>query len=403
MQYHILIKWRNTINLYLIEYAINAMLRQKYKNFFIFMILTFLTFLLTSVFLITNSIRFELDSTVNALPQIIVQKVKAGKGYDIEVARVDKILEISGVSDAIARVWGYYYFENAGVNFSIVGIAQYENQYKNSFAKVTEKFDFEQLKENSSMVVGCGVMQVMRNSYYKEYFNFIKPDGTLKKVTIGGIFDADTNLESNDMILMPEELVREIFDFDPLKATDIVVKVANPKEIQIVASKIKLMFADTRIITTNDLKVSYQNIFDYKSGIFLALFIVSIFTFFIIIYDKSSGLSSEEKKEIGILKAVGWKVDDVLKEKFYESFIISFFSYSLGVGLSLGFVYLLNAPILRDIFVGYSQLKTDFELPFVFDMQTLFLVFFLSVPIYIAATLIPSWRVATLEADEVIR
>lgn len=394
---------RKKINLYLIEYAINAILRQSYKNFFIVTVFTILTFLLTSVFFITNSLRYEMDSTVDTLPQIIVQKMKAGRHYDIDVNRVDKILEIPGVSDAVARVWGYYYFENAGVNFSVVGIEQYENQYKNSFVNLVKKFDFDKLKENSSMLVGAGVKRTMENSYYKEYFNFIKPNGTLKKVTLGGVFDGDTNLESNDMIIMPQEIVREIFDLDPSKATDIVVKVANPMEIQTVASKIKLMFPDTRIITTGDLKVSYQNIFDYKSGIFLALFIVTLFTFFIIIYDKASGLTSEEKREIGILKAIGWTVDDVLKEKFYESFVISLFSYSLGVGLSLAYVYLFQAPLLRDIFVGYSQLKTNFELPFVFDMQTLFLVFLLSVPIYIAATIIPSWKVATLEADEVIR
>jgi ABC-type lipoprotein release transport system permease subunit len=394
---------RKKINLYLIEYAINAILRQSYKNFFIVTVFTILTFLLTSVFFITNSLRYEMDSTVDTLPQIIVQKMKAGRHYDIDVNRVDKILEIPGVSDAVARVWGYYYFENAGVNFSVVGIEQYENQYKNSFVNLVKKFDFDKLKENSSMLVGAGVKRTMENSYYKEYFNFIKPNGTLKKVTLGGVFDGDTNLESNDMIIMPQEIVREIFDLDPSKATDIVVKVANPMEIQTVASKIKLMFPDTRIITTGDLKVSYQNIFDYKSGIFLALFIVTLFTFFIIIYDKASGVTSEEKREIGILKAIGWTVDDVLKEKFYESFVISLFSYGLGVGLSLAYVYLFQAPLLRDIFVGYSQLKTNFELPFVFDMQTLFLVFLLSVPIYIAATIIPSWKVATLEADEVIR
>lgn len=394
---------RKKINLYLIEYAINAILRQSYKNFFIVTVFTILTFLLTSVFFITNSLRYEMDSTVDTLPQIIVQKMKAGRHYDIDVNRVDKILEIPGVSDAVARVWGYYYFENAGVNFSVVGIEQYENQYKNSFVNLVKKFDFDKLKENSSMLVGAGVKRTMENSYYKEYFNFIKPNGTLKKITLGGVFDGDTNLESNDMIIMPQEIVREIFDLDPSKATDIVVKVANPMEIQTVASKIKLMFPDTRIITTGDLKVSYQNIFDYKSGIFLALFIVTLFTFFIIIYDKASGVTSEEKREIGILKAIGWTVDDVLKEKFYESFVISLFSYSLGVGLSLAYVYLFQAPLLRDIFVGYSQLKTNFELPFVFDMQTLFLVFLLSVPIYIAATIIPSWKVATLEADEVIR
>ncbi|MCD4667551.1 MAG: FtsX-like permease family protein [Sulfurimonas sp.] len=394
---------KNKINIYLVEYAINAILRQKSKSFFIVFVFTLLTFLLTSVFFITNSIRYELDSTVDTLPQIIVQKIKAGRHYDIDVDAVDNILEIAGVSDAVARVWGYYYFENAGVNFSVVGIEQYENQYKNSFEKIASKFDLSEIDAKVSMVVGQGVKATMHDSYYKEYFNFIKPDGTLKRVNIAGVFEADTQLESNDVIVMSKDTIREIFEIDESKATDIVVKVANPEEIPMIVSKIKLIYPDTRIISSEDLKVSYQNIFDYKSGIFLALFIISLFTFFIIIYDKSSGLSSEEKREIGILKAIGWRVDDVLKEKFYESFIISFFAYTLGVGLSFAYVYIFQAPILQNIFVGYSQLKTSFELPFIFDLQTLFLVFFLSVPIYIAATIIPSWKVATLEADEVIR
>ncbi len=393
---------KTKINIYLIEYAINALLRQKAKSFFVFCIFSILVFLLSSMFFITSSIKYELDTTLDALPQIIVQKLKGGREYDIDESMLDNILDIEGVSDASARVWGYYYFANAGVNFSLVGIDSYEKQYKNSFKKIANKFNLDDdLKP--CMVVGEGVKDVMAKSYYKEYFNFIKPDGTLKKVYICGVFDADTNLESNDVIVMSKESVREIFDMDDDKATDIVVSVANPKEIQTVAQKIKFIYPDSRVITNDDLKVSYQNIFDYKSGVFLALFVVAIFTFFMIVYDKASGLSSEEKREIGILKAIGWRVDDVLKEKFYESFIISSLAYMFGVASSLFYVYILKAPLLQNIFTGYSQLKTDFDLPFVFDVQTLFLVFFLSVPIYVGATLIPSWRVATLEADEVIR
>ena len=387
------------INIYLIEYAINSLLRQKYKNIFITAILTTLIFLLSSVFFITNSIKYELQSTVDALPEIVVQKIKAGRHYDIDISTADDILGITGVNSSVARVWGYYYFENAGVNFSVVGIDEYEEQYKNSLNDVAETLDFS----SSSMVVGVGVKKSMNDSYYKEYFNFIKPDGTLKKVNISGVFYGDTQLESNDMIVMSKENVRDVFDIDDNKATDIVVRVANVDEIATVATKIKLMYPDTRVITKDDLKISYQNIFDYKSGVFLALFIISLFTFFIIIYDKASGLSSEEKREIGILKAIGWRVDDVLKEKFYESFIISFFAYLLGILFSFAFVYIFKAPLLQNIFTGYSQLKTSFELPFVLDIQTLALVFFLSVPIYVAATIIPSWKSATLEADEVIR
>ncbi|WP_373036759.1 ABC transporter permease [Sulfurimonas sp.] len=393
---------RSKINFYLIEYAINAILRQKYKSFFITTVLTLLIFLLTSIFFITNSIKYELNSTVDALPEIVVQKIKAGRHYDIDVDLQGEILGITGVADAVARVWGYYYFENAGVNFSVVGVDEFEAQYKNSLKNVVKSGELGE-SQNSFMVVGSGVKKTMRQNYYKEYFNFIKPDGTLKKMDIVGVFDGDTQLESNDMIVMSKENVREIFDIEENKATDIVVKVLNPDEVATVAAKIKLIFPDSRIITKNDLKISYQNIFDYKSGIFLALFIISLFTFFIIIYDKASGLSSEEKREIGILKAIGWKIDDVLKEKFYEGFIISFVAYMAGVILAFAFVYIFQAPLLQNIFTGYSQLKTSFELPFIFDVQTLFLVFFLSVPVYIAATIIPSWKTATLDADEVIR
>ncbi|MDD5401390.1 MAG: FtsX-like permease family protein [Sulfurimonas sp.] len=390
---------RNKINLYVIEYAINSLLRQKYKTFFVTFILSILVFLLSSLFFITNSIKYELKSTVDSLPEITVQKIKAGRHYDIDISVLDEILQITGVESAVARVWGYYYFENAGVNFSIVGLDEYEEQYKNSFVEAVKGLDFSK----PSMVVGEGVKKIMDKNYYREYFNFIKPDGTLKRVDIGGLFKGETELESNDVIVMSKESVREIFDMEESKATDIVVRVANFNEVAKVASKIKLLYPDSRVITKDDLKISYQNIFDYKSGLFLALFVVSLFTFFIIVYDKASGLSSEQKREIGILKAIGWRVNDVLREKFYEGFIVSFFSYMMGIILALAFVYILKAPLLQNIFTGYSQLKTSFNLPFVLDVQTLALIFFLSVPIYIAATIIPSWRSATLEADEVIR
>ncbi len=391
---------KNSFNLYLLEFAINALLRQKSKNFFIVIVFTFLTFLLTSVFYITNSIKYELDTTVDTLPQLIVQNMKAGRHYDIDIDTVDEILTIEGVEDAIPRVWGYYYFKKADVYFTLIGVEEFENQYTKTLSNVVKKIDFE---NSSYMLMGKGVKKVMHENYYKDYFNFIKPNGTLKKIFLGKSFDTQTELESNDIIVMTNSDIREIFDIEENLATDIVVKVSNPNEIDTIARKIQLLYPTARVVTNKDIKISYQNIFNYKSGIFLTLFIISLFTFFIIIYDKANGLSSEEKKEIGILKALGWQIDDILKEKFYEASIISLFSYTVGVTLALFFVYILQAPLLRDIFIGYSALKPSFVLPFIIDIQTLFLIFFLTIPIYISATIIPSWRVATLEADEVIR
>lgn len=394
---------KNKINIYLIEYSLHSLLRQKSKNIFIIIIFTLLVFLLTSVFFITNSIKFELNATVDSLPEIVVQNIKAGKNQEIDVNIANEILNIAGVNDALPRVWGYYYFENANVHFTIVGIDQYENQYKNSIQTIIDNIKVDTIAFSDSMLIGKGVHQILEKNYYTQYFNFIKPHTGFKQLSIAGVFKSELELESNDMILVSKENAREIFAMDDSKATDIVVKISNHDEIATIATKIQTLYPNFKVITKNDFKLSYANIFDYKSGLFLALFIISLFTFFMIIYDKASGLTSQEKKEIGILKALGWKIDDVLKEKFYEGFILSTTSYLLGVILALVFVYFLQAPLLKDVFIGYSDLKPSFELPFVFDIQTLFLVFFLSVPIYIASTIIPSWRVSTLEADEVMR
>lgn len=391
------------INLHLIEYALNALIRQKVKNFFIFTIFTSLVFLLTSVFFITNSLKSELQLTVDSLPEITIQNIQSGKVADIDIAIADEILSIAGVSDVVARVWGYYYFTNAEVYFTLVGLDSYENQYKTTLQNIIDSAVAEDIDAENSMIVGSGVKEILEKNYYKHYFNFVTQKRTFKKLMIQGVFTSDITLESNDMILLSKDNAREIFGMHDTKATDLVVRVPNYDEIPKIKEKIQNKFPNLRVITKEEFHVSYSKIFDFKSGVFLLLFIISLFTFCMIVYDKASGLSSEEKKEIGILKAIGWKINDILKEKFYEGFIISFFSYTLGVFLALVFVYFLQAPLLRDIFLGYNGLKPEFHLPFIFDIQTLFLVFFLSVPIYIASIIIPSWKISTLDVDEVIR
>jgi len=389
------------INLYFIEYALNSLLREKGKNIAIFVIFTLLIFLLSSMLFIASSIKHELLLTLNKLPDITVQEIKAGRVVEIDESLVDEIVQIAGVSDAMARVWGYYYFENVGANFTLVGIDSYENQYKTTLSKIATLHDSDELE--NSMIVGKGVKEILEKSYYKDYFNFITPSGKLKKMQIVATFESDTQLESNDMIVLSKSSAKSIFGLDEHHASDIVVRVANPREIPTVVSKIKEHLPNARIITKEDLSISYANIFNYKSGIFLSIFIVALFSFFMIIYDKASGLSSQARHEIGVLKAIGWRVDDILKERFLQASIIAILAYLLGTLLALGFVYLANAPLLQNVFVGYSNLKTSFELPFVLDFATLALIFLTTIPIYIAATLIPSWRVATMESDEVMR
>jgi ABC-type lipoprotein release transport system permease subunit len=72
--------------------------------------------------------------------------------------------------------------------------------------------------------------------------------------------------------------------------------------------------------------------------------------------------------------------------------------------LAFVYVFILKAPLLGEIFMHENLLDIHtFELHAHIELSYTLLIFLLSVPVYIAATLIPSWRVATLDADEVMR
>jgi len=394
---------RTSLNLYLFAYAINALYRRGFKSFFTFSMLCLITFLMASVLFIAHAIKHELSLSIDALPELTLQNLQAGRHQNISLEHLDALLDIHGVQHAIPRVWGFYYFDVAGVNFSLMGIDPYDHPTKAYLESVVQGFDVEHFAASASMVVGVGVKRVLNENYYKDYFNFITHEGTFHKVAFAGVFDAKTSLESNDMMFMPQESVRTIFGMRKDEATDIVLRVATKDEIPTIIGKIKALYPSSRVITKEAMQVSYQSIFDYKSGLFLALFLSCLVTFLLIVFDRASGLSSEEKKEVGILKAVGWRMDDILTEKFYEAFIIAFSAFVCAIIAALFFVYTLQAPLLRDLFTGYSILKPRFELPFILDIQTLCVLFFLSVPLYIAAILVPAWKTATLDADEVMR
>ncbi len=382
-------------------FAVNGLWVRKHKNLFVYFILTLLVSILLSVNIIAGSIEKELNLTMKSLTDIIVQKIASDKQRDIPVDRLDKIIEIAGVENVFTRVWGYYYFDFAGVNFTLIGLDSFDESYKNSLNKIAEIFS-DNFKDNS-IILGEEVYKLFKRIGYEKIAYFRKTNGEYLKLEIIGKFRFPTYLESSDTIVTTLNTARQLVDVSDEYATDIVVKISNPKELITISTKIKKMFPDVRIITKEDIKLSYQNIFDFKKGFFISMFFIVIITFFIIVFDKLSGFTGEEKKEIGILRAVGWKISDIIKVRIYESFIIGCISFVSGVFLSYFYIYFLKAPYVRDIFSGFSKLKPEFILPFYLNFQDLITVFLLTVVIYIFATIIPAWKIASLDVEEIIK
>jgi ABC-type lipoprotein release transport system permease subunit len=202
---------------------------------------------------------------------------------------------------------------------------------------------------------------------------------------------------------MGVEDIKTIFGMPNNMATDMVVRIRNPNEVSTVALKIQEQLPDTRPIEREQILRTYDALFSWRSGLVVAILIGSIAAFFILMWDKASGLSAEERKEIGILKAIGWETSDVLELKFWEGFVMSVLSFLTGVIWAYVHLWAFGGKLFSHILKGWSVLFPELHLVPRMSIYDLFMIMFLSVIPYISATILPAWRAAITDPDMVMR
>ena len=359
-----------------------------------------LVFLVASVVFTEKSLRYEVIDAAKAMPDIIVQKRIGGRHENIDLNLLYKLVEIEGVQRAVPRIWGLYRFQKGDVDFAVIGIDGIDYDYTQKLSEVADIFDRNISK---GIVVGSGVRKILQKNYYKDYMTFLRPDAKVKKLKIVGEFSSKNTLFSNDVIVTSIQNAREIFGVSKNKATDIALFVPNPDEVQNIALKITMIDPMLHVKTKRETIAEYESMFDYESGFFFVLFLVSVFTFFMIVSDRLSALTSGEKKEISILKAIGWSIQDIVKEKFIESFIVASGAYFLGIVIALIYVFIFGAPGIEAIFSGSFALKPSVELRYHIEAKEYLFIFLISVVFYLLSVIIPAWRVAVKDVDEVLR
>ncbi len=390
----------------IIDYSLQNLLRRRTKNSLILSIFILLVFAVSSILFITGSLTREMMITNEELPDITVQRIKGGRQTNIQESYIPQIEVIPGVEAVETRIWGYFYLKSLQANFTIYGMdldlleeGEYQKivNWKNLPDQAQKNPDFR-------MIVGQGVLKLLRNIHMDDAFLFYQP-GWQKPIPfdIIGSFKIETELQSNDMMILQTQGARKVLELPDDEFTDLAVFVPNPEEIDNIALKIQRLFPGLRTITREQIKNSYASVFGWKSAFVLSSMLAAIFAFLILIWDKASGLSLEEKREIGILKAVGWDTTLVLLVKFWEGLILSGISSVIGILFAYTYTYWLRAPGLKQIFIGWSTVYPSFQLIPDVDPKFLVLIITICVVPYLAVTIFPAWKAAITDPDVMIR
>lgn len=381
-------------HLKIIEYAISSLLRRRFKSFAILVAYTVTVAAMASVLFLTHSLRTETTAVLQGVPDLIVQRTMGGRHELIPVTYKKEMEQILGIGKITPRYWGYYYDALTKANYTLMGTGG-------------ETAPLEMLEGSlpvtpDDCAVGAGVAALWGSGRSKELIMVnSKNMGVLYFVT--GLFRSESNLLTNDLVVLTDEAVINFFGYPEGMATDFAVRVPNVNEVQTVAAKIKQLFPDTRPITKRELVRTYDMVFNWRSGMMLTVFSASVIALSIMAWDKATGISAEEKQEIGILKAIGWDTSDILVLKFWEGLVISLTAFMTGVIVSYLHVFFFDAFILAAVMKGWSVLFPTFHLIPSLNLFHLLIMGVLTIVPYIASTVIPTWKTAITDPDSVMR
>jgi len=357
-------------------------------------------FLLSSILFISSSIQGSIKIALESQPDFSLSRVEAGRVVDTPVEWIDKISDIDGIVDISPRVYGRYFYRPKEESFLVVGVDFFDEQNQKELKNLIDGIDLKDFFSRDSMLVGEGVKEFLAEHFYSGDFSFKTPTGKFKKVRIYDTIPHQSNLISNDMVVMPIDLAREIFGMSEDLSTDITFNVPNDSEWDTILTKLHLLFYDLRVVEKREIAKAYSSLYNYKGGLFLILYLITIVTFMLILYQRYSMVYSSEKREIGILRATGWSIGEIVKLKFYETLIVVVVSFVLGTVLAYIYVFVWGAPLLKEIFLGGANLKNQVEFAPTINMGLLSSIFlFYAVPLF-GSILIPVWRIAITSPKE---
>jgi len=367
----------------LVDTTVANLGRRKGRNLGLFLAYTLLVFLLASVVLFGDGLRREARLLLADAPELVVQRLTAGRHDLMPAAWLEEIRGLRGVGAVTGRLWGYHFDAAIGANLTL-------------------QVPLAEAPAPGKARIGAALART-RGLAAGDVLSLRDHAGNPFALTVEALLDSRSELVSADLLLLNEADFRAFFGIEPGRYTDATLAVANPKEVRKVAEKVLARLPAVRVISREEMRRSYEAVFNWRQGLLLTFLSVLLAAFALLAWDKASGLSAEERREIGILKAVGWDSGDVLSMKLWEGVLLSVTAFLAGYGLAWLHVFYWGAPLFEPVLKGWSVLYPRFAVAPVVDIAQIATLFFLTVLPYVAATLVPVWRAATLDPDEVIR
>ena len=387
----------------LVDILFLMLLRHRAKHLAVFALSVLVVGLAAAVLFLTEAVQRDLSSTLEEQADVVVQRLRGGRQVDLPVAWADEFSAIAAVDRAVPRVFGRYFHEANGTYFTVVGVDPFDAPASESLGRLIEDLDVREFLSGRRMVVGDRVRQFLLQNRYEDSYTFRTPEAEPIEVEVLDVLPGAADLVGGDLVLMEIGLARRVLGVAADRATDIVLHVPNEMEGDAVMGRLIGLHYDIRVIQKKEIAAGQGRLFQLRGGLFLVLYLVVIAAFLLILYQRWSLITGPERREIGLLRLTGWSIRQVIVLKILESLAVAVSAGCCGVILAYGYVFGLGAPLLVRLFLGFGNLDGALHLGRAADPAGVgLLLLFFTVP-FLAAVLVPVWRLAIVDPVEALK
>lgn len=379
--------------------AIGNIIRNKVRSIVLILCLIAVLFPFITALSISEGIKFQSLISVEEGADIYVTSDYFGSNAPVSLEYLEHFGKMDGVIKVVPRVVGRTYFANRLA--TIVGILP-ENIPKSIHLAEGRMF-----KEKGEVVVGKGLAKEFILQIGLRFSLSANPSKLFRVV---GFFDAEASIWSANLILMSFEDALEFFRMEG-KATDILIY-TRPGYATILAAKIQEEAGPSnpnrsgpplRVQDKTLVKRYFQRGFNYKAGVFTALYTVAFALAIPALLIVSGFGQTERRKEIGILKATGWQTQEVMEMVALENFIMSLTSAPLAILMAMVWLKWFNGAFIAQFFIAEIGLMAPFPVPSRFIPLPCLFAFIFAVILTMVGSLYSTWRTATVPPVEAMR
>ncbi len=378
----------------ILDFAVGSMRRRLAKSLALSLGLAFVVALFASALFLTDALEREYAIGAERMPDLTVQRLVAGRPALIEASLAEPLADIPAVRRVTPRVWGYYFFRALEANVTIVGAAPDE-----ALDVALERGRLP--RREGEVAVGAALADLLGLRVGDE-LGVPMGDEVIFSDVVGTFGDASA-LRTADLVVATPEHARRLLGVPEGMATDLAIDLTTLDEAGVVSEHVAARVEGARVLDARLLRRTYELTFDTRGGLLAAMLVPALAAFLLLAWERLTGLGDAERREIGVLKAVGWGTADVLAARMWESSSIALAGASIGVVAGYLYVFYAGAPGLAHALLGWSAIHPPFQLAPALDATQAFALVAAVVVPFVAVSVVPAWRAAMIDPDRAMR